>query len=172
MKPKKEKGPLADQKPATGKTAPTLKKPRNHFKNYHEVMEEVRAVVRAEMPDHLLRISELQDAMNARRIRRNDFFHSTKLLDLSVTHRNCVESFCDLLEYGEILLGADWSSALETTRNLATLEVMLKLEKAAFSDPALTPKISRILEDWPRNAQSKKKKGVHVAVYPEDLHLR
>lgn len=150
----------------------TDKKPNNHFKSYHEVLRDVEAVVRAKVPDRLDRLRDLQSAMTNRRARRNDFFHSTSLLDLSVTPRNCVESFCDLLEYGELLLGTDWRQALEGCRNFATLEVMLQLEKLAFSDPSITSKVSNILQNWPRNIRNNKKRGVHVAEYPEDLHLR
>ncbi len=150
----------------------TDKKPNNHFKSYHDVLQNVEEVVTTRLPAQLQRVRELQDAMANRRVRRNDFFHSTSLLDLSVTPRNCVESFCDLLEYGEILFGADWRAALEASRNLATLEVMLQLEKLAFSDPSITPKMNKIIQDWPRNTQGNKKKGTHVAEYPEDLHFR
>lgn len=147
-------------------------KPNGHFKNYHDVMRDVESVVSSKIPAQLPRVKELQAAMTKRRDRRNDFFHSTKLLDLSVTPRNCVEALCNLLEYGEILFGADWSAVSHTTRNLATLEVMLQLEERAFSDPSITPKMNKILQDWPRNIQNNKKKGAHVAEYPEDLHFR
>jgi hypothetical protein len=147
-------------------------KPNNQFKNYHDVLQEVTNVVAATMAPHFQRINDLHDAMSSRRSRRNDFFHSTSFLDLSVTSRNCVEQFCDLLEYGGILFGGDWRAALESCRNLATLEVMLQLEKAAFSDPSITPKVNKVLHDWPRNTLNNKKKGVHVAEYPEDLHFR
>jgi len=150
----------------------TDKRANRTFKNYHDVMQEVEGVVSTRTPAQLQRTRDLQAAMTSRRDRRNDFFHSTSLLDLSVTQRNCVEAFCDLLEYGEVLLGADWRAALETCRNLATLEVMLQLQKRAFSDPSITPKVNKILQEWPRNTQSNKKKGAHVAEYPEDLHLR
>jgi hypothetical protein len=148
------------------------KKPSNNFKNYHDILQEVEGVVTAKLASQLPRIKDFHVVMKNRRKRRNDFFHSTSLLDLSVNPRNCVESFCDLLEYGEILLGADWRMALESCRNLATLEVMLQLEKLAFSDPSITPKVNKILKDWPRNSPMNKKKGIHVAEYPEDLHLR
>jgi hypothetical protein len=36
--------------------------------------------------------------IEARRARRNDFFHSTHLLDLNFHARDCVEAFCDLLD--------------------------------------------------------------------------
>jgi len=150
----------------------TDKKPNNQFKNYHDVMQDVKAVVTMKMAVHLQKVNDLQNAMTNRRKRRNDFFHSAGLLDLSVTSRNCVEAFCDLLEYGEILFGTDWRTALESCRNLATLEVMLRLEKLVFSDPSITPKVNKILQDWPRNTPNNKKKGAHVAEYPEDLHFR
>ena len=147
-------------------------KTNNRFKNYHDVLRDVKAVVTRRMAAHSQKVNDLQDAMTNRRTRRNEFFHSTSLLDLSVTSRNCVEEFCDLLEYGEILFGTDWRTALESCRNLATLEVMLQLEKLAFSDPSITSKVNKVLQDWPRNTLSNKKKGVHVAEHPEDLHFR
>ncbi len=150
----------------------TDQKAKNVFKNYHNVLDDVKRVVAVKMAQNQLRIGELQDAMGNRRKRRNDFFHSTNLLDLSVTPRNCVESFCDLLEYGELLIGADWRRALETSRNLETLDILLRLERLAFSDPSITPKVNQILQNWPRNTQNNKKKGAHIAEYPEDLHLR
>ena len=148
------------------------KRANDRFKNYHDIMGEVESVVTAKMAQQLTRVKELQDAMKNRRTRRNDFFHSTNLLDLSVTQRNCVESFGDLIEYGEILFVTDWRAALESCRNLAALEVMLQLERLAFSDPSITPKVNKILQDWPRNTRNSKIKGAHVAEYPEDLHLR
>lgn len=150
----------------------TDRKPNNRFKHYHDVLREVQGVVATKLAPQLQRVKDFQASMTNRRKRRNDFFHSTTLLDLSVTPRNCVESFCDLFEYGEILLVPDWRTALETCRNLETLEVMLRLEKLAFSDPSFTPKMNKILQDWPRNTRNNKKKGAHVAEYPEDLHLR
>ncbi len=156
----------------TGNAQWTDKKSNNHFKNYQDVLQDVESVVCEKMLGKLQWMKELQAAMMNRRKRRNDFFHSTSLLDLSVTQRNCVEAFCDLLEYGEILFGTDWRTALEASRNLSTFEIMLQLEKLAFSDPSIIPKVSKILQDWPRNTQNNKKKGAHVAKYPEDLHLR
>ena len=149
----------------------TDKKANNHFKNYHDVLQDVEEVVTAKLAAQMQRVRDLQVVMKRRRRRRNDFFHTTGLLDLNVGHRNCVESFCDLLEYGEILFGTDWRHVLEECRNLATLEVMLQLEKRAYSDTSITPKVSKIIEDWPRNRKNSKRKGTHMAVYPEDLHF-
>ncbi len=150
----------------------TDKKPNSHFKTYHDVLLDVEDVIGTKMPAQLQQVKDLQAAMKSRRDRRNDFFHSTNLLDLGVTSRNCVESFCDLLQYGEVLLGADWRTALETCCNLATLEIMLQLEKRALCDPLITLKMNKILQNWPRNTQNNKIRGAHVAEYPEDLHLR
>ena len=148
------------------------KRGNGSFKNYHDIMRDVESVVTRKMPEHQRRVNELQEAMKNRRNRRNDFFHSTNLLDLSVTQRNCVDSFCELLEYGAILMGVEWRGALENCRNLETLEILLRLERVAFSDPSITPKVNQILQSWPRNNPNNEKKGAHVAVYPEDLHLR
>jgi hypothetical protein len=145
---------------------------RGRFKSYHEVMSDVKRVVTQKLAEREVQIDRLQHAMKRRRSRRNEFFHSTSLLDLSVTARNCVESFCDLLEYGDVLMADAWRTALESARNLATLEIMLKLERLAFSDPSVTPKVNQILQNWPRNSEKNKKKGTHLAEYPEDLHLR
>lgn len=147
-------------------------KSTNRYKNYHDIMTEVVTVLETKMHPQPTRVKQLQNAMKNRRIRRNDFFHSTGLLDLSVTPRNCVESFCDLLEYGEMLLASDWRATLNTSRNLETFQVLLNLEKRAFSDPSITPKVNQILQGWPRNTQSNRKRGLHLAEYPEDLHLR
>lgn len=70
----------------------TDKKPNNQFKNYHDVMQDVQAVVTAKMAVYLQKVNDLQEAMTNRHKRRNDFFHSAGLLDLSVTSRNCVEA--------------------------------------------------------------------------------
>ena len=147
-------------------------KPNGKFKNYHNIQTDVREVVCANRPDELPRIQRLHVNMKSRRERRNDFFHSTKLLDLNVSQRNCVESFCDLLEYGAILFGDEWKEEVQAARNLATLEVLLRLEKKSFSDPSVTPRVSAIMRDCPRNKHSGSKKGVHVTEHPEDLHLR
>jgi len=144
----------------------------NSFKNYHDILSDVDGVVAGKSPAHLSRIQELHTAMKNRRTRRNDFFHSTSLLDLSVTQRNCIESFCDLFEYGENILGSDWCTAVGAARNLETLCVLLQIEKRALSDPTVNPKANKIIQDWPRNLTTKRRSGVHLSEYPEDLHLR
>jgi hypothetical protein len=171
-----------DKKPTGGRancSAPTCGRAAGHtgtitesFKNYFDVLRDVENIVAGKKPSQLARVKELQAAMVGRRQRRNDFFHSTRLLDLSVISRNCVEAFCDLFEYGEILLKPEWRSSVENTRNLETLEVMLSLEKRSFSDPDITGKINKILQNWPRNNPTSRTRGIHAAEFPEDLHLR
>lgn len=147
-------------------------KANGRFKTYHDVLKDVEKVIKTKYPTDLPAIQSIQSGMKTRRDRRNDFFHSTHLLDLSVTSRMCVEAFCALLEYGEYLFPHDWRPALAYARNMETLEVLLRLEQLSFSDPSVWPKVNRILAEWPRNVRNSCQKGVHLAVYPEDLHLR
>lgn len=148
------------------------KKKNGYYKSYHDVQADVRTVVAAKLPAHTARIQELHNAMKASRERRNDFFHSTKLLDLSVTQPRCVEAFCDLFDYGEILFPYDWRRAIEAARNLETLEVLLRLEKKGANDPSILPVVAKVIADWPRNYSNAARKGVHLAIHPEDMHLR
>jgi hypothetical protein len=143
-----------------------------HWKSYHDVQNDVSDVFTAKRAADLPMLTPLQANMQARRDRRNDFFHSTDLLDLNVNHRMCVEAFCDLFSYGELLLGADWQTCVPQTRNLETLVILLKLEKKSFSNPAVWPKVDAIIKNWPRNLANAARKGVHLTVHPEDMHLR
>lgn len=146
--------------------------PNNRFKTFAEILNEVRrhiAQTDARQEQAAIRI---HDRMKDRRRRRNDFFHSTSLLDLNVKARNCIESFCDLFDYGQILFPEDWSTVARGTLNLETMEVLLRLEKKAFSDPQISTRVNDILSRWPRNKQKIRTRGDHVATHPEDLHLR
>ncbi|HRF95047.1 MAG TPA: hypothetical protein PLZ51_07630, partial [Aggregatilineales bacterium] len=75
--------------------------------------------------------------MRKRRQRRNDFFHSTNLLDLDIRKAECIESFCDLIDYGNILFGnpsdnpnlTHWQDAIAQIRDLETLIILLRLER-------------------------------------------
>jgi hypothetical protein len=142
------------------------------FKNYDNVQQDVRGVLAAKRPADLPRLTPLQANMQARRNRRNDFFHSTHLLDLNVTHRMCVEAFCDLFSFGELLLGADWQRCTAESRNLETLVILLLLEKKSFGNPSVWPKVDAIIKKWPRNIAHSARRGVHLTVHPEDMHLR
>jgi hypothetical protein len=140
------------------------------FKNYHQVLSDVRET--APMAPVATEVAALQSEMRTRRDRRNRFFHSAELLDLNITARMAVEAYCELFRYCELLFGTRWGPAAEGARNLATLMILFKLERAAFAKPEITGRSSEILNKWPRNATSGRKTGIHQAEYPEDLHLR
>lgn len=137
---------------------------KGSFKNYHQVLDDVVA----EAPQ----VEALCSEMKERRKRRNDFFHSALLLDLNIGPRMCVDAFCDLFTYCETLFGDDWLRAASAARNLETLVVLFRLEQLTFSDPDVGRRINKIIEEAPRNATTRRRTGVHIATYPEDLHLR
>jgi hypothetical protein len=110
--------------------------------------------------------------MKERRQRRNDFFHSTTLLDLGVARRAVVDAFCDLFAYGELLFAPDWQRYVDSSRNLDTMRILLLIERANFSDPTIWTKAMRVFQEWPRNKRNAHRKGVHMTEYPEDFHLR
>jgi hypothetical protein len=144
----------------------------NRFKNYHDVLQDVEAVFAAKRAGDVPALTSFHANLDARRTQRNRFFHSTGLLNLNFTSRMCVEAFCDLFGYGELLFGNDWQQQLGVARNLETLVILLKLENKGFSDPSIWPKVDKIIREWPRNQSNAARKGVHVTVHPEDMHLR
>lgn len=148
-------------------------KHNGRFKNYHDIQNDVQAQFTAGTAE-LGQVQALHTKMKLRRDRRNDFFHSTHLLDLSVTPRNCIEAFLDLLDYEELLFASDWVTELQASRNLNSLLIFLRLEQKSFSDPSVMYRVNDVLREWKCNMQTlpRDRKGVHVAMYPEDLHLR
>jgi hypothetical protein len=147
-------------------------KTNGRFKNFKEVTKEVRAVFLAtRAPDHVV-LQTLLERIEARRDRRNAFFHSTHLLDLNLHPRDCVEAFCDLLDYGKLLFPADWDSAVTAAGNMETCEVVVRIDKKTYGDPSVGPKMNDILCHLPRSGPRPKKKGCEVAHHAEDIHLR
>jgi hypothetical protein len=142
------------------------------FKNYSDIQTDVEAVFTAKRAAALPTVTALHSNLLSRRASRNGFFHKTHFLNLSVTPRGCVESFCDLFSYGELLFGNDWTQAVAATRNLETLVILLKLEKKSFSEPLVWPKVEEIIKTWPRNKKNSAQTGVHLTMHPEDMHLR
>lgn len=140
------------------------------FKNYHDVQVDVQNLLGNIRAADLQKVTALSTAMETRRTRRNDFFHSTTLLDLSVTQRICVEAFCDLLDYGLLLFEADWTNTVRVCRNLETLEVLLRLEKKSISDPSVLPKVNQVFARMPKNGTSFPKRGVQLTYPFEDLY--
>lgn len=117
--------------------------------------------------------------MEGRRDRRNDIFHSTTLLDLNFHARDCVEAFCDLLDYGKLLFpldpaipGSGWEATVTAAGNMETCEALIRLDRKAYSDPSVGPKVNDVLAKWPRKGPNPKKKGCEIASHAEDMHLR
>ncbi|MCZ7648507.1 MAG: hypothetical protein M5U26_25145 [Planctomycetota bacterium] len=116
------------------------------FKNFRDVTAEVRAVFLAKRgADHPAADALLKEFEN-RRDRRNNFFHSTHLLDLTLQPADCVRAFVDLLDYGKLLFGVDWDAAVAATGNMETCEAVLRIDKKSFADPSVTPKLNAILK--------------------------
>jgi len=141
------------------------------FKAYDEVLNDVRGVMEKKRDRDVAALDLLQRAMKERRKQRNGFFHSAQLLSLTIGKAECVEAFCDLLDYGRLLFGDSWSDELAGARNLKTMEILLRLEKRASNNPALRERVNRVFEQWAVNDKATKK-GSMVARYPNDLHLR
>lgn len=155
-------------------------KGNGRFKNFKDVTAEVRAVFLAKRAGDHAAVSALLVQIEARRDRRNNFFHSTDLLDLTLQPRDCVDAFCDLLDYGKLLFPPDfakpdsgWEAAVAAAGNMETCEVLMRLDRKAYGDPGVGPKVNDVLAKWPRSKiPSPKAKGCEVAHHAEDMHLR
>ena len=79
--------------------------------------------------------------IEARRDRRSDFFHSTHLLDLDFHALDCMEAFCDLLDYGKLLFPGDWDTEIPAAGNMETCESLIRLDRKAC--PAIRASVFR-----------------------------
>lgn len=147
-------------------------KANGRFKPFKEVTGEVRRVFNAKRAADYLAVDSLLKHIEDRHDRRNEFFHSTHLLDLNFHARDCVEAFCDLLDYGRLVFPADWDAAVAATGNMESCEAVVRIDKKTYGDPGVGPKMNAILGHWPRNSPKPKKKGCEVAHHAEDMHLR
>ena len=148
-------------------------KANGHFKRFNEVTAEVRTEVAARQAADHARVSALLALIEGRRGRRNEFFHSTHLLDLNLHGRDCVEALVDVLDYGRLLFGPAWDAAVTATGNMETCEVLLRLDKKTYADPSVLPKVNAILARWPRLAgRPPTGSGCEITHHPEDHHLR
>ena len=147
-------------------------KTSGRFKNFKDVTGEVRWVFAAKRSSDKPAIDALLNRIEARRDRRNKFFHSTDLLDLTLQPRDCVEAFCDLLDYGKCLFPADWDTEVAAAGNMETCEALIRLDRKTYGDPSVGPKVNDVLAKWPRNSPKPKKRGCEVAHHAEDMHLR
>jgi len=147
-------------------------KANGRFKNFKDVTNEVRGVFMAKRTAEHPAINELLSRIEARRDRRNEFFHSTHLLDLNFHSRDCVEAFCDLLDYGKLLFPDDWDNAVTATGNMETCEAVVRIDKKTYGDLSVGPKMNAVFGNRLRNGPAPKKKGCEVAHHAEDMHLR
>lgn len=150
------------------------------YKGFRTVMLEVGAVIQAKRPADHPTVDAIRLRMEGRRDRRNNFFHSTTLLDLNLHARDCVEAFCDLLDYGKLLFppdpaipGSGWEAAVAAAGNMETCEALIRLDRKAYGDPSVGPKVNDVLARWPRgDGPNSKTKGCEVAHHADDMHLR
>jgi hypothetical protein len=133
------------------------------FKSFKNVTAEVRSACSASA-DILARIE-------ARRDRRNGFFHSAHLLDLTLQPRDVKDALSDLLEYGALLFGAEWEEEVKGQGNLETAAVIIRLDCKAHADPSIGPKVANIFAKRKRT-EAQKTKGCEVTHHPDDHHLR
>ena len=155
------------------------KKGENRFKSFWDITREVRSIFRTKRFAELGKADALLVKMETRRTRRNEFFHSTSLLDLNLHRRDCIEALCDLLDYGKLLFPTnraqpdlDWVSVVEATGTMETCEAILRLDLKGFFDPSVPPKINEILKSAKRLGVKPTTKGCEVVHHPEDYHLR
>lgn len=148
------------------------KRANNSFKNYHNVLTELEDVIRVNRNADLPAVKAIHSAMKARRERRNQFFHSTSLLDLTIRANLCIDAFCDLMAYGRLLFGASWDAALEQVANLDTLEIILRLEKCAAADPAKAHAYQRLFDLFDKQIPKPTKSTSYKSCVNADFHFR
>ncbi len=153
--------------------------PRDFFAAAARKPELAPARIATLRPTDSFRAVQLTTALEGRRERRNEFFHSAKLLDLTLHASDCVLALTDLLDYGVLLFppdperpGEDWAAYMEATANMATAEALLRLNRRCFAEPALGPRVTAILARQPRIGQRPSRRGCAVAHHPDDHHLR
>lgn len=140
-------------------------KANGRFKSFRDVSAEVRAALPA-TNDLLMRIE-------ARRDRRNGFFHSAHLLDLTLQPRDVKNALSDLLDYGAMLFGAEWDEEVKGQGNLETAAVLIRLDCKAHSDPRIVQKVMDVFARQRGGGKAAAKaSGCEIALYPDDHHLR
>jgi hypothetical protein len=133
------------------------------FKSFKDVTAEVLAQCPA--------AADLIARIETRRDRRNGFFHSAQLLDLTLQSHDVNEALRDLLDYGALLFGGEWTAEVKATRNLETAEILLRLDCQSYADPSIAPKVSAVFAKRKRT-EKQKAAGCEVTHHPEDHHLR
>lgn len=107
-----------------------------------------------------------------RRERRNGFFHSAHLLDLTLSTSRVDHALVDLLDYCERLFGAEWTAEVAATASMETAAALIRLDHATRARPALQGRIRDVLAAAPRHgAPTKATKGCAIVVHPEDQQV-
>jgi hypothetical protein len=133
------------------------------FKSFKNVTAEVSASCPG--------AADVLSRIEARRDRRNDFFHSAHLLDLTLQPRDVKDALSDLLDYGALLFGNEWEEEVKGQGNLETAAVIIRLDCKAHADPSVAPKVASIFAKRKRT-EAQKTKGCEVTHHPDDHHLR
>ena len=139
-------------------------KANGRFKNFKDVTAEVRSA-QPNTANLLARIEE-------RRERRNGFFHSAHLLDLTLSTNRVDHALVDLLDYCESLFGAEWTAEVAATAAMETGAALVRLDHATRSHPALQGRVRDVLAATPRHGTpTKAVKGCAIVVHPEDQQV-
>lgn len=137
----------------------------NGFRTFKAVTQQVRNAFPA--------ANGILDRIVARRDRRNGFFHSAHLLDLNLHARDVKEALLDVLDYGEMLFGANWNEHVAATGSLETTQLLLRLDCLAHTDPRIPGKVSAVFANLKGGGKAAAKaKGCEIAHHPDDHHLR
>lgn len=135
------------------------------FKNFGDVIREVRTTAGDAGVDALLTSAE------ARRKRRDGFFHSAHLLDLTVPRYEISLALADLFDLGAALFPG-WGAEVEAAGNLETADALVRLDCRARAEPSLTPQVMAVFERHQRASGKARARGCEVVYHPEDHHLR
>lgn len=138
-------------------------KPTGGHKGFRFVTKEVRDATGDAS------VARLLDAMDARRDHRNGFFHSTKLLELTVNNARVNEALVDVLDLCALLFDPDWGA--ETPVAIATAAALVRLDHAASRHPALPARVEAVLAAEPRHGKpTQRKTGCATVAHPADQH--
>ncbi len=127
----------------------------------------VTADVKAALPAATKLLQRIED----RRERRNGFFHSTGLLDLTLHNNSVNEALADICDFGALLFGKEWQEEVASTGNMETSLALLQIDCRSRADPAITACASKVLKAEPRMGEKPKKTGCQVTHWPDDHHL-
>ena len=154
--------------------------PKGLFKNFTAITQEVRDAIEVDRPADSPLAQGLTQRFEARRVRRNGFFHSAQLLDLTLHTHDCAEALADLMDYGSLLfpgvVGDDgaWAHHVAGTGELVGFDLLIRLEVAARANEVIRDDLRRILKNQPRRNRAGyvHKSGCEVVEHGNGVHTR